>query len=374
MRIGVLAPEFPPVIGGVQTYAIETAEELARLGHEVTVAAPCDAVAEGRTFRLLPCLQHRIYADAPRLAALEVDVWHGMNAGCAWLVRYGRPVTVTVHGNDFLAAYSPFARLDLKARLRLPWGSRVDNILARRLARRRLRLDLPRVAHVFTNSDYTRHRLTAMFPSCSAHTTVAGVGVAHGLREAPLAPRRPGPVRFFTAARLDEPRKNIALLLEALHALPADAAFECCIAGDGTNLRALEQRAQELGLAARIRFAGRLTSSELAKHLRDADLFVLTPGESVDSFEGFGLVYLEANACGVPVLAARTGGVTEAVREGISGFFVAELSAKAIAAALGKFLRGEVRFDAQRCRDHAAQFTWRGVAQHMSAVYAGLAA
>lgn len=80
------------------------------------------------------------------------------------------------------------------------------------------------------------------------------------------------------------------------------------------------------------------------------------------SHEGFGIVYLEAAASGVPSLAARLAGAVEAVADGESGYFVETPNVEAIEAALASFLSGRIRFDVDDCRSFARRFTWARVA------------
>lgn len=85
--------------------------------------------------------------------------------------------------------------------------------------------------------------------------------------------------------------------------------------GDGPDRGAAEDEARTLGVAAHVRFLGKIDA--VAPLLAAADLYVF-PSES----ESFGLSALEALACGVPVVAARVGGVPEVVRDGITGTLV----------------------------------------------------
>ena len=127
---------------------------------------------------------------------------------------------------------------------------------------------------------------------------------------------------LLTVCRLSEPRKNVDLVLRALARLKSDFGFRYTVVGEGDQEWALTQLAAELGLADRVRFTGRVADAELRSHYQQADLFVLPSGVSSTSFEGFGIVYLEANAMGVPTMALRAAGAAEAVDEGRSGFFV----------------------------------------------------
>jgi len=95
----------------------------------------------------------------------------------------------------------------------------------------------------------------------------------------------------------------------------------------------------------------------------------LTASIEPGSHEGFGIVYLEAAASGVPSLAARLAGAAEAVAEGKSGFFVDAPVAASISSALARYLNGEIRFDADTCRDFAREFDWIRIADMCEAAY-----
>jgi phosphatidylinositol alpha-1,6-mannosyltransferase len=366
MRIGLVAPEFPPDIGGVQTYAWNMANELARLGHEVTVFAQSHTAVEGSAadFRTEPVLSLRRQQDRAILHRYHVDVWHCMNAPHAWLALETEPVFVTVHGNDFLSPYHPIARLDLRISDRLDrW---FGDVLTKRLVRRAL----PRAQHVFANSRYTEDVFLQHYPACRGKTSVASVGIADVAFAQHETPRACGPARLITICRLAEPRKNLAVTLEALSRLRCCGYdFHYTIVGDGELRSKLEGIAATLGLAELVTFAGFVGPEKKIDLLRRSDLFVLPAVATAKSFEGFGLVYLEANACGTPVLAARVAGAVEAVEEGISGYFVEAPTVEGIASALSRFLRGEVTFRTDACEAFARRFSWEAVIKHCVAHY-----
>ena len=95
----------------------------------------------------------------------------------------------------------------------------------------------------------------------------------------------------------------------------------------------------------------------------------LTSAMKADTFEGFGIVYLEANAAGVPVLAARQGGAVDAVKEGVSGFFVDEPSVAGVRNALRRFLRGDLCFEENAVRKHARNFLWTHIVDRIEKEY-----
>ncbi|MBF0502964.1 MAG: glycosyltransferase family 4 protein [Candidatus Riflebacteria bacterium] len=107
------------------------------------------------------------------------------------------------------------------------------------------------------------------------------------------------------------------------------------IVGDGTDLPRLKQKVIDMGLVGKVIFAGAIPEDEKADHYRLADAYIMP-----SAGEGFGFVFLEALACGIPVVASKTDGSREAVRDGILGTMVdptspAEIEA-AIIEALGK--------------------------------------
>ncbi len=372
MKVGIVSPEFPPQIGGVQTYASEYARELARRGHDVTVfTTPADSSRNGTAFSVERTLQLRRRADFPTLARFTPDLWHVMNAAYAWLALDAMaPVFVTIHGNDFLAPYYPVARLDFPKRLRLPFGSRADFHLGTWLTGRLLRRAFPRVAHVFTNSRYTERTFLQKYPQCRGRTSAAMVGLAEEYGRVVRPPRADGPPRLITVARLAEPHKNIHLVLQALARLRSEFPFEYTIVGDGWLAPSLRDLTAELGLADRVRFTGFVKQAQLLELLVTSDLLILTTSATPRGYEGFGLVYLEAAACGCPALAARIGGAVEAIDDGASGSFVEECTVDSIAASLARFLRGEARFEAAACRAFARRFSWASVVDHCLAHYA----
>ncbi len=78
-----------------------------------------------------------------------------------------------------------------------------------------------------------------------------------------------------------------------------------------------------LGLDGKVIFAGSVPHGELAEHYRLGDVFVMPNRELPNGdTEGFGLVFLEANGCGLPVIAGRDGGSTDAVQHGVNGLVV----------------------------------------------------
>ncbi|MFN3920706.1 MAG: glycosyltransferase, partial [Methylohalobius sp.] len=211
-HIGILSPEFPPDIGGIENYALGYAQALADLGYPVTVFTRRHGQGEvslpGSEIR--PLLKVRRVLDRVLLKDPKIDAWHAMNAAYAWATEETeKPVLVSVHGNDFLQAYLPVTAL---APYRFGPLWRLEGPL-RRLERAwladttaKIRRWLPKAAAILTNSRYTEQVLVEKIPACRGKTIPALVGVDPFFFDLPLATgERHRPLRLITVARLTEP-------------------------------------------------------------------------------------------------------------------------------------------------------------------------
>lgn len=137
-----------------------------------------------------------------------------------------------------------------------------------------------------------------------------------------------------TVARLTE-QKNPELLLDALAAVRAALpGVRLVVAGDGPLRPALEQRAEELGIADRVAFLGH--AEDVVSVYAALDVFVLP-----SRHEGFGVAFLEAMAMGVPVVGTRVVGSVDAVRDGDTGLLVPSGDRDALADAILRLLTDE---------------------------------
>jgi phosphatidyl-myo-inositol dimannoside synthase len=127
-------------------------------------------------------------------------------------------------------------------------------------------------------------------------------------------------VVLMTLGRLSaaERYKGFDEVLDILPALIQDIPnLKYMIVGEGNDRSRLESKAKDLGLEDYVIFTGFIAEVEKADHYRVADVYVM-PGKG----EGFGIVYLEAMACGIPVVASKIDGSREAVRNGMLGTLV----------------------------------------------------
>jgi glycosyltransferase involved in cell wall biosynthesis len=144
------------------------------------------------------------------------------------------------------------------------------------------------------------------------------------------------PVRFVTIGRAVA-KKGFDDLLEALGRLPSTLNWRLTHIGGGEKLKALQARAQALGLDDRIIWAGPKAQDEVIAALRAADLFVLPSKEAGDGDrDGLPNVVMEAASQGLPIVATDFAGIPEFVRDGVEGQLVPPGDVAALAAALGE--------------------------------------
>ena len=136
-------------------------------------------------------------------------------------------------------------------------------------------------------------------------------------------------------------RKGHDKMLEALSLLdPHACKLNYVIVGDGPNRLRLQSLALQLGIDRSVHFTGRVSDAEVAFWLSRCDLFAMPSRDTGGKFgeEGFGIVYLEANAFKKPVLGGDSGGVGDAVCPGVNGVLVNPENAQTIARAIDQLL------------------------------------
>jgi glycosyltransferase involved in cell wall biosynthesis len=159
-------------------------------------------------------------------------------------------------------------------------------------------------------------------------------------------------------------QKGVDLLLRALAALPHHLSLD--VIGDGEERVALETLASSLGIAERVRWQGAKPAIELASFYRRAAALVVPSSE-----EGLGLVAVEAQLCGTPVVAFASGGLVDVIRDGASGVLVEERTPDALARAIEQLLASPDA-GAALAREGAARARERFSPEHAARRYAGI--
>lgn len=335
----LITHEFYPKRGGIATFTEEIARATATLGYDVEVwaqAAPVGTEKSDWPFRLrrLPLEGTHDLACQWRLAREMIRHRRSLRGATVYLPEPGpmltmmllqffhafrpRRLVLTFHGSEILRfAASPFRR----------W-------LAGRL--------IARAARVSTLSNFTQQLLLKSFPEAEGKIYLTPGALRSDFAIVPEGRVDRGErVVVLTVGRL-HPRKGQMLTLKALQSLPADVRrrLEYWIVGaqtKGTYERDLRRTAAAQPDLT-VRFFGNLPDDELAGVYERADIFAMTSVNLERSVEGFGLVYLEAAAHGLPVVAHDVGGVGEAVKDGVTGLLVPPNRPAQLAAAFEKLI------------------------------------
>ncbi|MFN8642812.1 MAG: glycosyltransferase family 4 protein [Candidatus Binatia bacterium] len=372
MRVAHIAPVFPPYRGGMGTVAYHQARALAAAGASVTVFTPRAAtprqVPPDVTLVELPALAARGNAACLpqvlwRLGGFDVAHLHYPFFGTAELLAArrlgGGPRLVLQYQMDVVGVHWKARLFQAHRRFLLPGILRVADAIVV-------------TSHDYAASSFLAPALPALERKLVAIPGGVDLGAfSPGADRAALRARLDLPDRptVFFLARLDRAHyfKGLHVLIEALAQLP-DA--ELVVGGDGEWRRDYEAQARAR-LGERVRFVGEIPDDALPDYYRAADALALP---SIDRTEAFGLVLLEALACGTPVVASRLPGVRTLVDDGRTGFLVEPGDPIDLAARLAQCLREREALSPNAVAFAQARYGWPAIAGQLLALYQRLLA
>ncbi len=342
MRVALITQDFPPEIGGIETYSHEISRRFSRWCDYFTVYAPLKPGSElidrslpfpvrrrGRqntllNFALLPGLPYEVYRQ-------QLDVsfhaqWGTVLSSVAARSVSGLPLSIfsAAHARELL--HNPLEGTGLAG-----------------LFRRYQSHILQRVDHWFPVSSYTRDLLVDLGVEAE-RTTV----IHNGTDPDRFHPFDAGSLRgelglknrkvLMTTTRLVR-RKGIDDVIRAVDRLRdefPDIAY--VIVGKGPEEKGLREMVRRRRLGSHVYFTGEVDHKDLAPYYNLCDLFVM-PAKTVEpDVEGFGIVFLEANACGKPVIGSTSGGIPDAVVNGENGLLVDEKNIDQLVEAIRQLL------------------------------------
>ncbi len=191
------------------------------------------------------------------------------------------------------------------------------------------------------------------------------------LNQWPDVERMEKPIQnFFTITRLVD-YKGIDKVLEAMALLKKHHThWQYKIAGEGVDRVRLEKMIQDLNLSEHVSFLGAIDDDSLKQCYAEADVFIMCSREdwTTPNVEGFGIVFLEAAACSLPSIAGRSGGISDAVVDGETGWLVEPENVLAIYKTLDEVVKNpsEVRRRGKAARARVEKdFQWKHVAERI---------
>lgn len=340
--------DFPPKVGGIQTYLWELwrrlpPAEVSVLTTDHPGAAAFDAGQEfrveraGRVLLPTPALARRIDALATEVGANVVFLDPALPLGAIGPRLRSAPYVVVLHGAEVtVPGRLPGSRRALARVLRGAAGVVAAGTYPAREAARAAGRPLAGLV-VPPGVDTDRFRPLA------GPAERAALRRRHGLPEEGLL--------ILGVSRL-VPRKGFDTLIDATAGLSVGSGplaraggVQLVVAGAGRDARRLRRRASRAGLGGRFHLLGRVPDAALAGLYGCADAFAMICRERWGGLEaeGFGIVFLEAAACGLPAVAGRSGGAEEAVVDGRTGLVVDPSDTAAVTRALEGVLADEER-------------------------------
>ncbi|AOP46856.1 glycosyltransferase family 4 protein [Streptomyces lydicus] len=359
MKIGIVCPYAWDVPGGVQFHIRDLAEHLIRLGHEVSVLAPADdetplpsyVVSAGRAVPV-PYNGSVARLNFGFLSAARVRRW--LQNGAFDVIHIHEPASPSLGLLACWAAQGPIVATFHTS------NPRSRAMIA---AYPILQPALEKISARVAVSEYARRTLVEHLGG-DAVVIPNGVDVDFFARAEP-DPRWQGRTIGFIG-RIDEPRKGLPVLMQALPKILAEVPdARLLVAGRGDEEEAVAGLPAEL--RSRVEFLGMVTDEDKARLLRSVDVYVApnTGGES------FGIILVEAMSAGAPVLASDLDAFAQVLDQGEAGELFANEDADALATAAVRLLGDPARLAELRERGtrHVRRFDWSTVGADILAVY-----
>jgi len=352
--------------GGAERMLHQHLRALREAGMAVTVLTRQPAADAPLTVELSPGVtEHRLAYDGDK-------GWHGLrqlrHAAAAWWKEHGEKFDVLIAEQPFVIwallragcrlprlqiCYS-FAFEEYATRHGLDWNWRHWLVST---AMRHLEARVYESAtHILVLSDYSRRRLGEVFGVFDGISVVYGGATMPDVIDVATRQRLrdrfgwQGPV--VVTLRNLVPRTGVDFFVQAAAMLRDQLPdLRWCVIGTGPLLEPLKRLAAELGVAELIEFTGFLPEDEVQRRLQAADLFMLP----TRALEGFGLVTVEANVCGLPVVATPVGANREVVASLAHNRLARDASPEALAEAVEMMLAQMETADRERLRGEIRQ-------------------
>ncbi len=334
MRILIPTADYPPIEGGISTVALQVSRELAAMGHDVTVVAPffrgIDEFDAGEPvtverfrgywlgfLRVLPMWLKTWRHVRETDLVLAINVTHGGLIAAAAKRLAGKPFLTFAYAYEFMKFRKNFAVAPL---LRKIYADSVGVVAISSFTKDNL-----------LEFGVSESKVKVVFPGASCTNSCTPEEIAAVKHKYVLDTDHVilGAGRFM-------PRKGHVRLVKAmpkvLEKFP-DAVL--ILAGRGPCLDEAIKLTYDLGIREQVTFPGMVPDEDLAALYHACEVFALPTGcDRRGQVEGFGLVFVEANACGKPVVAGRSGGVADAVIDGETGIIIEPEDEEALADAI----------------------------------------
>ena len=337
-KILLVTNDFGPRTGGIETFVIGLLERIT--GHEVTVFTSQQGETSEYDQQWLDKFGVRVIRDRSKIL---LPSWRVTRAVKKVIESHNIEIVVFGAAAPLALMSSALRKSGVKKIIALTHGHEVwwakifpFNIAIKRIGKG--------VDHLTYLGEFTRQAISKALTDKSIKEMVK---IAPGIDTAHFIPQPDGMQKrkelglqdkkiIISVGRLVH-RKGQDKLIEAMpDVLRKIPNAHLLIVGEGPYKNHLEKLVNKLSLKENITFAGRIMYDRLPSYLSAADLFAMPSRSRFFGLEveGLGIVYLEASACGIPVLAGNSGGAPDAVLEGVTGFCVDGTNVAEIASAV----------------------------------------
>ena len=350
-RVLLITPDFPPAIGGIQNLLYNVCSYSRH--HEIYVIAP--KIGQSKGFDASQLFEIHRVPSITRLGRNKQFAFLALSKALQICNKRGVKLIYCGH------IVAGITGLLLKRLCNLPYIVHTYALEITQAKNQKLVVSILQNAdRIITISEFTKASILKLGVDCGKIRKVLpgicldefhpDVDASNIIDKYNLS----GKKGILTIGRLDanEQYKGQDMVIKAMpDILQAVPSAVYVIGGDGSDRKRLENLANEVGVSDKVLFTGWIPEAEKPAFYSACEVFAMPSREIVQKSplppffkggsvkaEGFGIVYIEANACGKPVIGGNSGGVPDAVIDGVTGLLVEPTSPKAIGYAIIKLL------------------------------------
>jgi len=375
MKILTVAPYLYPEAGGVESYAYNISKRMVERGFDVTILCSTrDGIDEKKDLDGIKVIRQRpnfILSNTP----IRLDLFFTMSklvkendfdlinahtpvpfyADVAAMVskRYKIPFVLTYHAGSLMKNES---FVDAVAKI---YQHSIEKFALAQSDR------LITVSEFVKNNYLTNHiKKVSIIPP--------GVDI-NKFRLLDKVNKTPNNILFVAQLSKGHKWKGLDYLLESIKLIKNIRDVKLTVVGSGAHVNHYKDKANELHIRDNVIFKGKVSDDELVKEYQKANIFILP---SYSNAESFGIVNLEAMACGVPIVASKIGGIPDVVKDSKNGLLVPPKDPKVLSDAIIKLLNDgdlakKMGGDGRKLVEE--KYTWKKTAEMTENVYLGLA-
>ena len=334
MRILLLPSLYIPNIGGIETFTKDLAVSLIAKGHSVTILTKKWPVEISEKEEIDGIKVYRIFSAKTELQYSEMNEWLKKNvnnfkadivhvigvrrclpvAGLILSREMNIPIIMTIAGSEVPERFDP-----ISAKV---WNDNKDIII-----------NSCKSANAVTSfSIGLKNNFEKVVSGVKIDVLYAGIDLSVFSNIIPHKHKK----NYIISARRLSYDKGVDILIDAYSKIYSNYDIDLIIAGEGPELENLKHQTKKLNLVDRVKFLGSVSIDKLAELLSGAILTVVP-----SRCEGGGLINIEAQAAGCPVIASDVGGISEYVADGYSGLLVPSGNSKDLSAKIEYLLNNE---------------------------------